>query len=72
MDKMIYTAAQGASRILQSQAIRANNLANADTQAFVPIWSGLLRFLCLRPREALLRGSCRRPRMSVSTVAMER
>ncbi|MBO2605541.1 flagellar basal body rod protein FlgF [Shewanella algae] len=34
MDKMIYTAAQGASRILQSQAIRANNLANADTQGF--------------------------------------
>ncbi|BDM62719.1 flagellar basal-body rod protein FlgF [Shewanella sp. NFH-SH190041] len=34
MDKMIYTAAQGANRILQAQTIRANNLANANTPGF--------------------------------------
>lgn len=34
MDKMIYTVAQGASRILMSQSMRANNLANADTVGF--------------------------------------
>ncbi|MGI2258615.1 flagellar basal body rod protein FlgF [Shewanella sp. GXUN23E] len=34
MDKMLYTAAQGASRIMQAQTIAANNLANADTPGF--------------------------------------
>ena len=34
MDKMLYTAAQGASRIMEAQTIRANNLANADTPGF--------------------------------------
>ena len=34
MDKMLYTAASGASRIMASQNIRANNLANAETTGF--------------------------------------
>ncbi|MGI1944928.1 flagellar basal body rod protein FlgF [Shewanella glacialipiscicola] len=34
MDKMLYTAASGAVRILEAQSIRANNLANADTAGF--------------------------------------
>ncbi|WP_144212036.1 flagellar basal body rod protein FlgF [Shewanella donghaensis] len=34
MDKMLYTAATGAARIMEAQAIRANNLANADTTGF--------------------------------------
>ena len=34
MDKMLYTAASGANRIMEAQAIRANNLANADTTGF--------------------------------------
>lgn len=34
MDKMIYTVAQGANRILMSQSMRANNLANANTTGF--------------------------------------
>lgn len=34
MDKMIYTVAQGASRIMMAQSMRANNLANADTVGF--------------------------------------
>ncbi|WP_394202849.1 flagellar basal body rod protein FlgF [Shewanella waksmanii] len=34
MDKMIYTAASGANRIMEAQAIRAHNLANADTHGF--------------------------------------
>ncbi len=34
MDRMLYTAASGATRIMESQAIRANNLANADTTGF--------------------------------------
>ncbi|QDE30290.1 flagellar basal body rod protein FlgF [Shewanella polaris] len=34
MDKMLYTAASGASRIMEAQSIRANNLANADTTGF--------------------------------------
>lgn len=34
MDKMLYTAASGASRIMASQNIRANNLANAETIGF--------------------------------------
>ncbi|MDO6679628.1 flagellar basal body rod protein FlgF [Shewanella sp. 4_MG-2023] len=34
MDKMLYTAAAGATRIMEAQAIRANNLANADTTGF--------------------------------------
>ncbi|WP_285163612.1 flagellar basal body rod protein FlgF [Shewanella goraebulensis] len=34
MDKMLYTAASGATRVMEAQAIRANNLANADTTGF--------------------------------------
>ncbi|KPZ69375.1 Flagellar basal-body rod protein FlgF [Shewanella sp. P1-14-1] len=34
MDKMLYTAATGATRVMEAQAIRANNLANADTTGF--------------------------------------
>lgn len=34
MDRMIYTAAKGAARVMEAQAIRANNLANADTTGF--------------------------------------
>ncbi|MDB2386948.1 flagellar basal body rod protein FlgF [Shewanella sp.] len=34
MDKMLYTAATGAARVMEAQAIRANNLANADTTGF--------------------------------------
>ena len=34
MDKMLYTAASGASRIMEAQTIRANNLANAETTGF--------------------------------------
>ncbi|MBB1268388.1 flagellar basal body rod protein FlgF [Shewanella sp. SR44-3] len=34
MDKMLYTAASGASRIMEAQSIRANNLANAETTGF--------------------------------------
>ncbi|QQX80529.1 flagellar basal body rod protein FlgF [Shewanella sp. KX20019] len=34
MDRMIYTAARGAARVMEAQAIRANNLANADTTGF--------------------------------------
>ena len=34
MDRMLYTAAAGATRTLEAQAIRANNLANAETTGF--------------------------------------
>ncbi|MGL5667120.1 MAG: flagellar basal body rod protein FlgF [Shewanella sp.] len=34
MEKMLYTAASGAVRILEAQSIRANNLANAETAGF--------------------------------------
>ncbi len=34
MDRMLYTAATGAARVMEAQAIRANNLANADTTGF--------------------------------------
>ncbi|GAA4888659.1 flagellar basal-body rod protein FlgF [Ferrimonas pelagia] len=34
MDKLLYTAVSGASRTLEAQAIRANNLANANTAGF--------------------------------------
>ncbi|NMH66732.1 flagellar basal body rod protein FlgF [Shewanella salipaludis] len=34
MEKMLYTAASGAVRILEAQSIRANNLANAETTGF--------------------------------------
>lgn len=34
MDRMLYTAAAGATRILEAQTIRANNLANAETTGF--------------------------------------
>lgn len=34
MDRFIYTAARGATQTLQSQAVRANNLANANTTGF--------------------------------------
>ncbi|GIU48757.1 flagellar basal body protein [Shewanella sairae] len=34
MDRMLYTAASGAARVMEAQAIRANNLANADTTGF--------------------------------------
>ncbi|WP_299489596.1 flagellar basal body rod protein FlgF [uncultured Shewanella sp.] len=34
MDRMLYTAATGAARIMEAQSIRANNLANADTTGF--------------------------------------
>lgn len=34
MDRMLYTAAKGAARVMEAQAIRANNLANADTTGF--------------------------------------
>ncbi|SHH19547.1 flagellar basal-body rod protein FlgF [Ferrimonas marina] len=34
MDKLLYTAVSGATRTLEAQAIRANNLANANTAGF--------------------------------------
>lgn len=34
MDKLIYTVMSGAERIMRSQQVHANNLANADTQGF--------------------------------------
>ena len=34
MDRMVYIASAGATRIMESQTIRANNLANADTTGF--------------------------------------
>ncbi|AQS35325.1 flagellar basal body rod protein FlgF [Shewanella psychropiezotolerans] len=34
MDKMLYTAATGAARVMEAQTIRANNLANAETTGF--------------------------------------
>ena len=34
MDKLIYTAMSGAERLLHAQQIRANNLANVDTNGF--------------------------------------
>ncbi|MFT5787979.1 MAG: flagellar basal-body rod protein FlgF [Shewanella sp.] len=34
MDRMLYTAAKGAARVMEAQAIRANNLANANTTGF--------------------------------------
>ncbi|RYV00771.1 flagellar biosynthesis protein FlgF [Shewanella sp. OPT22] len=34
MDRMLYTAAAGATRTLEAQSIRANNLANAETTGF--------------------------------------
>ncbi len=34
MDRMLYTAVAGATRTLEAQAIRANNLANAETTGF--------------------------------------
>jgi len=34
MDRMLYTAATGAARVMEAQAIRANNLANAETTGF--------------------------------------
>ena len=34
MDGLLYTAASGASRVLQAQAIRAENLGNIDTAGF--------------------------------------
>ena len=34
MDRMLYTAVAGATRTLEAQAIRANNLANAETAGF--------------------------------------
>jgi flagellar basal-body rod protein FlgF len=34
MDKMLYTAVSGATRIMEAQTIRANNLANAETTGF--------------------------------------
>lgn len=34
MDRMLYTAASGAARVMESQTIRANNLANAETTGF--------------------------------------
>lgn len=34
MDALIYTAMSGAERALHAQQVRANNLANADTQGF--------------------------------------
>src|SRR5690606_17217183 len=34
MDRIVYTAAGGASRVLEQQSIASNNLANASTAAF--------------------------------------
>ncbi len=34
MDKMLYTAASGAARVMEAQTIRAHNLANAETTGF--------------------------------------
>lgn len=34
MDALLYTATSGASRVLQAQQVRANNLSNADTTGF--------------------------------------
>lgn len=34
MDRMLYIAVSGATRVMESQSIRANNLANADTTGF--------------------------------------
>ena len=34
MDRLIYTAMSGAERVLHAQQVRANNLANADTNGF--------------------------------------
>ncbi|MBY5991978.1 flagellar basal-body rod protein FlgF [Ferrimonas balearica] len=34
MDKLLYTAASGASRVMEAQTIRANNLANVNTNGF--------------------------------------
>ena len=34
MDHLIYTAASGASRTMQAQAVKANNLSNANTTGF--------------------------------------
>ena len=34
MDKLIFTAASGAKRVLEAQALRANNLANVDSNGF--------------------------------------
>ncbi|TKB54582.1 flagellar basal body rod protein FlgF [Ferrimonas aestuarii] len=34
MDKLIYTAASGAQRVMEAQALRANNLANVDSNGF--------------------------------------
>ncbi|USD36261.1 MULTISPECIES: flagellar basal body rod protein FlgF [Ferrimonas] len=34
MDKLLYTAASGADRVMAAQALRANNLSNVDTAGF--------------------------------------
>jgi flagellar basal-body rod protein FlgF len=34
MDRLIYTAMSGAERVMHAQQVRANNLANADTNGF--------------------------------------
>ncbi|PJC86415.1 flagellar biosynthesis protein FlgF [Vibrio sp. HA2012] len=34
MDALLYTASSGASRVLQAQHVRSNNLSNADTAGF--------------------------------------
>lgn len=34
MDNLLFTATSGASRVLQAQQVRANNLSNADTAGF--------------------------------------
>src|SRR5205085_3100593 len=34
MDRLIFTAMSGAERVLHAQQVRANNLANADTNGF--------------------------------------
>lgn len=39
MDRLGYTAMTAASRTMSSLTVRANNLANVNTPAFVPTWS---------------------------------
>ncbi|BDY05677.1 flagellar basal body rod protein FlgF [Ferrimonas sp. YFM] len=34
MDKLLYTAVSGANRVMAAQALKANNLANVDTNGF--------------------------------------